>query len=675
MRKFVQSVGTKLFAVVFCGIVVCVLSVGLFSYSQSESIIRHLVKDSSANTVAAASEKLDLMFGTIENISTQLVLDTSMNEAYMSLAYDRDTSVLLRIESKLIEVMRSNVDVITGAAFIPINSDISGVAVGSAQLDLTAADQLEWVMQTVETNGEPIWLPLQPDGFGGNVDGGSIGLSRLIKIYEHRFVILLEIPVTAISDQLSGLRLPEGMFQIMDASGGIVYSEDADRLTEPFLSVLPAEGEERQGGTVPFDNVIGQQMLGVYQTFGSMDWMIAGLIPVESLLKEARTIRELTWIMALVAVLIAVLIGYLVMRMVARPLAALQNLMNEGKQGNLTVRSTIDKQDEIGQLAASFNEMMENITLLVTEANRSAQDVLGTSRELAEASRKTAQSAKEIAQATEDIARGSSNLALEAERGSMITGEMEQRLQHVIEANAQMNDAAGSVDQASEQGMRYMVVLIDKTELAERMTQDMSLKVTKLKDSAHSIRHILEMLHNITKQTNILSLNATIEASRAGNAGRGFMVVADEIRKLAAQSQESIDIAGQIVEAVEQEVEAAVSTLAEAHPIYRAQLDSVQEADEMFRTVRSNMTSFVAQLNVAADSIVQLRQTQQTLTDTMGSVSAVAQEASATTEQVASVGSEQISVSDNLITLANRLESVSNQLQHSLSRFRTQDKV
>ena len=678
MRSILQSVGTKLFLLVFCGVVVCVLSVGIFSYNRSKDVIQNLADESSAITVASASEKLGLMFDTIENILEQLSNDTNFQGAYVSLAFNgEDKLSLTQIESKLIEVVRSNKEILSGAAFIPVQSFIPVITVGSAGLDPGTVREADWVQRTIEANGKQLWLPLEPDGFGGNQELGSVGLSVLLKYYDHQFVILLEVPVTAIRDQISGMALAGGTFQIMDHNKGVVYSEDAARFTEPFLEALSAQSteEERASGSLEFVDADGLLMLGVYRTFGSMEWIVAGFIPVDVLFEDVRSIRNLTWIMTTAAVLFAVLIGYVVIRMIAFPLASLRNLMDEGKQGNLTVRSGIRKKDEIGQLAQSFNEMMEQITALVGEANRSAQEVLNTAQELADSSRKTAQSAKEVAQATEDIAQGSSSLAQEAERGSAITEEMGQRLEDVVRSGKRMDESAGAVDQASGLGMQHMNTLIEQTEQAERTMQEMVSNVSKLKESAHSIRRILDMLRSITSQTNILSLNATIEASRAGEFGRGFKVVADEIRRLSAQSEESIQIAGQIVESVEHEVESAVTKMEEAYPIYRAQMNSVKETDAIFREVRSEMESFVAHLGAVSDSISRLQETQQTLSATMTSVSAVAEETSAATQQVASVSNEQLLVSDNLIALANRLETVSSQLRQSLLRFRVDEKA
>uniref|UniRef100_UPI003F664577 methyl-accepting chemotaxis protein n=1 Tax=Gorillibacterium sp. sgz500922 TaxID=3446694 RepID=UPI003F664577 len=181
---------------------------------------------------------------------------------------------------------------------------------------------------------------------------------------------------------------------------------------------------------------------------------------------------------------------------------------------------------------------------------------------------------------------------------------------------------------------------------------------------------ILDVLGNMTKQTNILSLNAAIEAARAGTAGKGFMVVADEIRKLAEQSKDNIGVVAEITETIQGEIDETVKVLLEAYPLFQDQIRSVKEADGIFKSVNRHMTSFVTQLGEVTESIGILEANQRELTEAMANVSAVSEESSATSEEVASLSNEQLSVSQGLAKLAEDLNALSEQLQHSLSKFK-----
>jgi methyl-accepting chemotaxis protein len=177
------------------------------------------------------------------------------------------------------------------------------------------------------------------------------------------------------------------------------------------------------------------------------------------------------------------------------------------------------------------------------------------------------------------------------------------------------------------------------------------------------------VLQNITKQTNILSLNATIEAARAGAAGKGFMVIADEIRQLADQSRQSIEMVGQITERIMSEMNETVTALSEAYPLFQHQMTAVKETNDIFVSVQGQMGEYIQRLDSVTLSIEGLNQSQSILSEAMSNVSAVAEESSATSEEVASLSNEQQSIGNQLVQLSGKLENVSTELKAALSRF------
>lgn len=674
-----KSVGMKLFLLIFCSILICVVSVGTFSYLISKQIIEDKVASSSMQTVTQAASKLDLMVQNINELTMQLIFDNDIQTSLSTLnntkleAYDHFEAIK-RIDTKFQSMLMSN-EMIAAGYLIPLKEGLSGISSGTGAIDFNAVKESSWFAEVLERGGQPIWLPSAPKGSGGALNEPALAVSRVVKSTssnQDMYVLLLEVKYSELQAQLSGLELGTGSAtKIVDGQGQLVFTENLEDLGA--INEVHFKEEQRSDGpfSITSSNAASGQVLAVYKKFRNIDWWLLGEIPVSELVKDASQIRNITVIASLLAAVLALGIGYLVVRMIAMPLRQLRDLMNRGEHGDLTVRSSIrNKSDEIGQLAQSFNQMMAQISALASQAYQSSSDVLQTAGALGDSSKKTAIAAKEIAVATEEIAGGATSLAMEAERGSDLTDNIGRQMKHVIAANGEMVVSASSVQQSSEQGTRYMDLLIEKTGLTEEMTRSMVDKVDKLKDSTGSIRKILEVLNNLTKQTNILSLNATIEAARAGAAGRGFMVVADEIRQLADQSRQSIDVVGQITETIQREIDETVSVLSEAYPIFQEQIVSVKEANQLFYSVQNQMSTFVERLDSVTQSIGELDESQTTLMEAMGSVSAVAEESSATSEEVASLSNEQLSISEGLVQLSDSLEGVSNGLKESLSRFK-----
>jgi methyl-accepting chemotaxis protein len=486
------------------------------------------------------------------------------------------------------------------------------------------------------------------------------------------YVLVIELKLEVLEEQLKSLNLGEGaVIQLIAPDKKVVASTIADRTGKETELAFYGDLTEKTGSTNAEYAVDGKStdMLVVYSTMETSDWKLIGMVPTSMLVKDAKGILTLTLWMALVDAAIAVLIGVWMVRMIARPLGRLKDLMQEGAKGNLKVRTPFTSKDEIGQLSAAFNLMMEQITKLVEQTNRSAQEVLDTASELSNASKKTAISASEIAVATEEIAGGASSLATEAERGNELTDNISRQMQSVVAANEEMGQSARHVEQSSETGTQHLNQLMTKTQKTEEMIGALVNKVDSLKESTSSVLKVLDVLQNITKQTNILSLNATIEAARAGAAGRGFMVVAGEVRQLAEQSRQSIDMVGEITDKIMHEMNETVAALSNVNPLFREQMDAVKDTNVIFASVQEQMGAFVEKLGMVTDSIGDLSKSQGTLSEAMSNVSAVAEESSATSEEVASLSSEQQNISNQLVNLSDKLENVSTELKNTLSRF------
>jgi methyl-accepting chemotaxis protein len=355
--------------------------------------------------------------------------------------------------------------------------------------------------------------------------------------------------------------------------------------------------------------------------------------------------------------------------MIGKPMEKLCRLMEEGERGNLKVRAHFKGRDEIGRLGHSFNKMLEQISLLVDKTNHSTQELLTTAENLAKASKNTSQTAGEISVATGEIANGATSLANEAERGSELAQNIGCQMNKVVKMNDTMNQSVERVIEVSRQGKEYMEQLVGKTEAVTRMTGLIEENSDKLNKSTYSIRSILAPMVEMTKQTNILSLNASIEASRAGTAGKGFMVIAEEIRNLAVQSNNSIQTVSTITEEIQDAIQHTVNVLQSITPMFDEQLSSVKEVSSIFQNVTGEMENFVEDIQSSSTSVHELMASQVSLSEFIMNVSSVVEQSNASTQEVASMSSDQYKVSEELVTLSNRLEELAESLNQSLNSF------
>ncbi|GAB6990824.1 methyl-accepting chemotaxis protein [Paenibacillus pini] len=667
----VKSVGVKLFLIFFTAIVTFVLVLGCMSYFKAKSTIKQNAANANRQTIIQTSDKLDIILKQFENVALQIFFDPEMQTMVDNLSNSKlstyDLFVLTSdITKKLSNQINSNGS-IRGVYLIQPDNNQRAISAGSVSVELDKLRDQVWYKEALNKN-QSFWYPTERTADG-------TGVFRLVRSLQSlsrggkAYIVAIELKTEVLEEQLKRVDLGKGgKLQLVSPDGQVVASNvegQASKKTDfAFMQTL-----KQSSGSLDSKDVEGKSVVAVYQTLSKTGWKLVGSIPTEVLVKDAKGILLLTLWSTLGVMVIAILIGWWMIRMIARPMSRIKDLMIEGSKGNLNVRTDHKSKDEIGQLATNFNLMMDQITKLVKQTNETAQDVLDTAGELSDASKKTAISAKEIALATEEIANGASSLANEAERGNELTDHISKQMRLVIDANSEMGSAANHVEQSSERGTRHLNDLLDKTHQTEQITRSLMHKVDDLKQTTLSVNKVLEVLQNLTKQTNILSLNATIEAARAGAAGRGFMVVADEIRQLANQSKESIEMVGKITEKIMAEMNETVLALNEAHPLFNHQMNAVKETNDIFVSVQEHMGDFNRHLGSVTESIEALNQSQVTLSEAMGNVSAVAEESSATSEEVASLSNEQQSVGDQLVHLSDKLENVSNELKTTLSRF------
>lgn len=667
-----KSVGIRLFLIFFVAIMVFVLTIGILSSQMAKATIQDNAEQANLQTIVQTSQKLDIVLQKYEENLQQMFLDDEMQSAIMDASlsevseYDRFTATN-KMRTRLNMLTFSTTGV---AAVYMLSPDkvIDDVTSGSADTAFLGTVREQPWFEDVTKSSKTMWINVPEQKAGSSV-------FRLVRSVQSvnsmkRFILIADINLEVLNGYLQEVNLGKNSkLQMVNDQNIVVGSSAAgDEGKESEFKLGEAAANEPYGSFRTAD-ANGNAVLAVFNTQQSSGWKLLGTVDAGELTQSANAILLVTIFSLIGVAIIAILIGIWMVRMIAHPLGKLKNLMEEGSKGNLNVRLELKVKDEIGQLADSFNVMMENITSLVKQTNSSAQEVLDTATELTHASNKTALSAKEIAIATEEIANGATSLANEAERGNELTENISRQMERVIQTNKEMEASARQVEKSSQLGTEYLNGLLQKTNITGEMVNALTDKVNSLKASTNSVMKVLDVMQNITQQTNILSLNATIEAARAGAAGKGFMVVADEIRQLAEQSRQSITMVGEITDTIQKEMNETVKALSEASPLFQEQANSVQETSQIFVSVQEQMEGFVRHLDSVTASIDELNEAQTVLSEAMSNVSAVAQQSSATSEEVASLSSEQQTVGDQLVQLSNKLENVSVGLKESLSKF------
>ncbi|MBO9597567.1 MAG: methyl-accepting chemotaxis protein, partial [Cohnella sp.] len=517
--------------------------------------------------------------------------------------------------------------------------------------------------------GKEVWLPTREKGYFGNAPKPLFAYGKLLgkkNIGSRDFALVVQIEASVLGDLIKEVRLSDNaVTQILDAQGRLLAtngSEGAGGELFDYDATEPAGSAIREGTD-------GKQLWTAYRHSPVSGWTLAGVAPLKELTASADRIRAVTMMAIAGCAVVALLVGLWLVRMIGSPLGRMESLMNQAADGLLTGRMPVRSKNELGQVASAYNRMMGNLGRMVGETLASAKEVAASSQRLGEAASHTTSAAHDIRAVTEQIAQGAVNLASGAERGIVRVESMGERLKEAYSLQARMAGSALETGEACRRGGAAMEGLVSRAEATESRLRRAGDRINGLKEEAGSVRGILELMDRMSKQIRILSLNASIEATRAGAAGAGFKVIAEEIRRLAERTDESIASVGGFTESIEGEVEGTFAAMEEALPFFRQMMEEIGAIHLAFGEMSERMEQLGGHSAEVEQALRLLNEDGASLATVMGEVSAVAQQSTAASEEAAHQCSAQTQISEQLLEQSRSLNEVSDKLALQMRQF------
>jgi methyl-accepting chemotaxis protein len=278
---------------------------------------------------------------------------------------------------------------------------------------------------------------------------------------------------------------------------------------------------------------------------------------------------------------IALFVVIYINRRVVRKLGIFVGVVREftSGDGDLTKRVPVTTKDEIGQLASSFNDFVENVHKIITEVKIAADDVASGNNELAATMEELSTT---FSMQSEQISAVAGNMNIISESSTEMVSSLSKNMDKMTDANISI-----------EEGNKQLKIVVSHMNSIKDKTTQLSSTINNLNESSGKIGEILGVINDIADQTNLLALNAAIEAARAGDAGRGFAVVADEVRKLAERTQKSTSEIAEIINSLQNESDIASKEMKGASESVGTGLDSITQTDVKFTEVVRDRKSVV----------------------------------------------------------------------------------
>jgi len=379
--------------------------------------------------------------------------------------------------------------------------------------------------------------------------------------------------------------------------------------------------------------------------FPAWGWVVGSGIYVDDVREAFWQTATTIGLISLLVVVFVVAAVYWIGRSIARPIVAASEAMREvaSGSGDLTRALSSEGNDEVAALTGHFNQFVAKIRTIVSAVGDSSARLATAADELSAVTRENSGSANAQRAETEQVAA-----AIEQLNASS---------QDVSRNAAEAANAATKTDEAAVAGRAVMVRAVESMQELSGEIDSAGNVIDKLKSESENIGSVLGVIRGVAEQTNLLALNAAIEAARAGEQGRGFAVVADEVRTLASRTQDSTEEIQTMIERLQSEAGKAVTVMQGGRVKTRETLDFAAEADQSL----TNIVELIARITGMNTQIASAAEQQ----------TAVSRDLDRNVAQIAELAEKSVAGSEQTATASGELAQLGEQLRGMLSQFKT----
>ncbi|WP_026493316.1 MULTISPECIES: methyl-accepting chemotaxis protein [unclassified Butyrivibrio] len=390
---------------------------------------------------------------------------------------------------------------------------------------------------------------------------------------------------------------------------------------------------------------------------------------------EARITKIILTMVIIAAALVIILsiIGYIIASKISVKMRAIADELGSLSQGNLKLNideTSVARNDEIGLLADGAKTLSDKLGTVIRTTMDMSNELKKSGSDLSDSASQASQASGQVSEAIDEISKGAVSQAESVENAAGNTQEMGNNIDVVTDNVNQLQDYAKQMKESCIAAMDALNRLIAQSNEVQASVREIGQTIDSTNESAREISKFSEAITSIASQTNLLSLNASIEAARAGDAGKGFAVVATEIGQLAVQSSDSADEIKKIVDKLVADSEASVEVMHKLNSNFEVQETQLDDTKTNMQSMADNVDNVAESTENISSRIEELNAAKDQLVNIISDLSAVSQENAASAEET-NASMQELNATFTIITeAASNLQDLASNMTEAISYFK-----
>ncbi|MEK4269369.1 methyl-accepting chemotaxis protein TlpB [Bacillus sp. FSL W8-0940] len=414
----------------------------------------------------------------------------------------------------------------------------------------------------------------------------------------------------------------------------------------------------------------GKEKQMVFVTNKLTGWKIGGTMVTDEITAAAQPVFNMAVIILAAAIVLGGILVYFIVRAISKPLNQLVSSAKSISNGDLTQTIEVRSKDELGQLGTSFNEMAESLRSLISAIQESVEHVASSSEQLTASADQTSKATEHITLAIEQFSNGAESQNEKVETSSQQLNQMNGKLFEVTEVSEAVTESSIKSTEIAETGGELVQKTVGQMNSINQSVKQAEGVVKGLEAKSKDITAILRVINGIADQTNLLALNAAIEAARAGESGRGFSVVAEEVRKLAAQSASSAKEIESLIQDIVKEIEHSLTMFQSVNYEVQSGLNITEDTEASFKHIYDMTNEIAGELQTMNTAVEQLSKGSEEVSEAVEEIAEVSKESSAGIQDIAASAEEQLASMEEISSSDATLEQMAEDLRNLTKKFK-----